>query len=71
MFERFSASCEVEDRDPHDLAARVHETLDLGDGRDRVGRRGGRHRLHADRIVASDSDVPDHHDAGSSAPVRR
>ena len=57
-------------RESHDLAARAGKRGDLGDRRRGVHRVGIRHRLDADRMIATDGDVPNPHDAGSPAPRR-
>ena len=57
------------DRHADDLAAGLHHADDLRDCRRRVGRRGRRHRLDADRIAPSDPDVADHDLARGSPPV--
>ena len=55
--------------DPHDLAAGLGECEHLSDAGGRVAGVGGDHRLHADRIQATEADISDHHLAGQTALV--
>ncbi len=57
----------VRDGDTDDLAADVGELLDLGEGGFRVAGVSGRHRLDADRVLATDSDVANMENAGLAA----
>ena len=57
----------VRNGDADDLAADVGQFLDLGEGRLRVAGIGGGHRLHADRVFATEGDVTDVQDAGLPA----
>ena len=54
----------VRDRDAHDLASRLGEARDLGEGGYGVARVGGGHRLHGDGRAAADRHRADHDGTG-------
>ena len=55
--------------DPHNLAAGLGKREHLGDAGGRVAGVGGNHRLHADRISATEADISDLHLAGQTALI--
>jgi hypothetical protein len=55
--------------DPHNFAASLGECEHLGDAGRRVAGVGGDHRLHADRIQATEADISDLHLAGQTALI--
>ena len=64
--------CGVDPRlggDPHNFAASLGECEHLGDAGGRVAGVGGDHRLHADRIQATEADISDLHLAGQTALI--